>query len=107
MREVHHNRWIAVLLVGILAASLCGGCSGLKSHNIYQAALLGAGVGAIIGHQSDECENGALLGAAVFAVGDLLSQWDNLPEKEKVEEAAEEVAKGNPLPAYRGSHHAY
>ncbi|MBN2133065.1 MAG: hypothetical protein JW741_26430 [Sedimentisphaerales bacterium] len=97
MPKARQNRWIAVLLIAALMVSLCGGCSGLKSHKIYQAALCGAAIGAIIGHQSDECENGALLGAAVFAVGDLLSQMDDLSEK-KLEEAAEEVAKGNPLP---------
>ena len=106
MRKVHQNRWIAVLLVGILAASLCGGCSGLKSLNIYQAALLGAGIGAIVGYQSDECENGALVGAAVFAVGDLLCQLDSASE-EKLEEAAEEVAKGSPLPLYDAPNQPY
>jgi len=106
MRKVHHNRWIAVLLIGVLAAFLCGGCSGLKSHNIYQAALCGAAIGAIIGHQSDECENGALLGAAVFAVGDLLCQLDKASE-EKLEDAAEEVAKGNPLPLYESPNQPY
>ena len=88
MQKVRQNRWIAVLLIAVLAISLCGGCSGLKSHKIYQAALCGAAIGAIVGYQSDECENGALVGAAVFAVGDLLSQWDNLSDK-KLEEAAE------------------
>jgi len=94
MPKVRQNRWIAVLLIGALVVSLCGGCSGLKSHKIYQAALCGAAIGAIVGYQSDECENGALVGAAVFAVGDLLHQMDDLSEK-KLEEAAEEVAKGN------------
>ena len=106
MPRVRLNRWVAVLLIAVLMVSLCGGCSGLKSHKIYQAAFCGAAVGAIIGHQSDECENGALLGAAVFAVGDLLSQLDDLPEKE-LEEAAEEVAKGNPLPTYDAASQPY
>ncbi len=52
---------------------------------------------AIVGHQSDECGNGAVIGAAVFATGDLLHQIDQYNEKKKVEEAAEKVAKGDSL----------
>jgi len=106
MPKARQNRWIAVLLIAVLLVSLCGGCSGLKSHKIYQAALCGAAIGAIVGYQSDECENGALVGAAVFAVGDLLHQLDDLSEK-KLEEAAEEVARGNPLPTYDGANQPY
>jgi len=97
MGKVYRKKWVVVLLIASLVISLCGGCSGLKYHNIYRAAFCGAAIGAVIGHQSDECEAGAFLGAAVFAVGDLLHQMDDLSEK-RLEEAAEEVAKGNPLP---------
>jgi hypothetical protein len=90
--------WSKSFIIGVVlfvCISLCG-CSGLKYHDIYTGAFGGAVVGAIIGHQSDECGAGAALGAAVGAVGQLLSQIDEASERE-VEEAAEEVAKGNYL----------
>ena len=94
MRRTYRNKTIVVFLLVSLTFSLCG-CSGFKYHNIYTSALCGAAIGAVIGHQSDECENGALLGAAVFAVGDLLSQLDDQSKKD-LEEAADEVGEEAP-----------
>jgi len=85
-----------VLTIASLSISLCG-CQGLEYHDLYVAGIAGAAVGAIVGHQSDECAAGAGIGAAVFATGELLSQIDDLPQQREVEEAAEEVAKGNDL----------
>jgi len=85
-----------VLTIVSLSISLCG-CQGLEYHDLYVAGIAGAAVGAIVGHQSDECAAGAGIGAAVFATGELLSQIDDLPQQREVEEAAEEVAKGTDL----------
>lgn len=89
-----------VFVVAVLASmciALSGGCQGLEYHKIYMTALGGAAIGAIVGHQSDECGAGAAVGAAVFAVGELLHQIDDLPKEKKLEEAAEEVARGDSL----------
>lgn len=89
-----------VFIIGILVVvsiSLCGGCQGLEYHKIYMTALAGAAIGAIVGHQSDECGAGAGVGAAIFATGELLHQIDDLPKQKKLEEAAEEVARGDSL----------
>lgn len=91
-----YRKSIVMLIVVSLCISLCGGCAELKYHNLFGAALAGAAVGGIVGHQSDECEAGIAVGAAVFFTGELLRQVDDLKEEE-VEEAAEEVARGNYL----------
>jgi hypothetical protein len=100
---IRHRRPLISLVVMLLCISLCGGCSGLKYHRIFMAGLGGAAVGAIIGHQSDECAAGAGVGAAVFAAGELLHQVDDLKERD-VKKAAEEVAQGTDLlsPTYVG-----
>ena len=97
MAMVSHRRCFIGLVVLLVGISLCGGCTDLKYHEIFGAGLLGAGVGAIVGHQSDECGAGAAVGAAVFATGDLLCQIDHLNEQKKVEKTAEEVARGDSL----------
>lgn len=85
---------VACILLSFVALS--GGCQELKYHRIYMTALGGAAIGAIVGHQSDECGAGAAVGAAVFAAGELLHQIDDLNER-KLEEAAEEVSSGDSL----------
>lgn len=97
MATASHKRVLVSLVVLLVGIFLCGGCSDLRYHKIFGAGLLGAGVGAIVGHQSDECGNGALIGAAVFATGELLCQIDHLNEEKKVEKAADEVARGDAL----------
>jgi hypothetical protein len=88
---------VAITLVGSLVLSVCGGCSNdssgggrLKLHPIYESALWGAAIGAIVGYQSDETGEGAALGAAVFAVGTLLQQTDEMPEKQKEDKREEQ-----------------
>lgn len=90
------KKWVGLVAVALAAVFLFSGCSGLRYHRLFAATLVGAGVGGIIGHQSDECANGIAVGAAVFFTGELLRQIDDLEEQE-VEKAAEEVAKGNHL----------
>jgi len=88
---------LAVIVLVTVTVSLCGGCQDLKYHHIYMTALAGAAIGAIVGHQSDECGAGAAVGAGVFAAGELLHQIDDLPKQKKLEKAADEVARGNDL----------
>lgn len=58
------HRIFTVLLLAILVA----GCTGAqKGAGI--GTLIGAGAGAIIGHQSGERDKGAAIGAAVGALG--------------------------------------
>lgn len=87
------HRMIVVFVLVSLCVSLSGGCQDLKYHDIYMAAAGGALIGAIVGHQSDECGAGAGVGAAVFAAGELLCQIDKLNER-KLEEAAEKAPEG-------------
>ncbi len=93
-----HRNVFAILIMVSLSLTLCG-CSELKYHKLFNAALIGGAVGAIVGHQSDECGAGLAVGAAVFATGELLHQIDDIGEKKQreIEEAAEEVARGDSL----------
>lgn len=86
-----------VTILLFVCVALSGGCQHLEYHKIYMTGLAGAAVGAIVGHQSDECGAGAGVGAAVFAVGELLHQIDDMPKEKKIEQAAEEVARGDSL----------
>jgi hypothetical protein len=88
-----HRRGFISLVVVTLCVVLCSGCGNeLKYHNIYMAGAVGALVGVIVGHQSDEDAAGAAVGAALFATGEWLRQVDELNDKE-LKEAAEEVAR--------------
>jgi len=81
-------------LIVSLVLGLCGCGSenqnrksnGLKLSPIYGAALGGAIIGGIIGHQSHETGEGVAIGAAVLGVGELLRQTDKLSEKEQKRE---------------------
>jgi len=75
---------VVITLIGSLVVSLCGGCASLQWHPIYSAALGGALVGWIIGHQSNEDGEGAAIGAAIAATGCLLEQIDKSSKEEKI-----------------------
>jgi len=75
---------VVITLIGSLVLSVCGGCASLQWHPIYSAALGGALVGWIIGHQSNEDGEGAAIGAAIAATGCLLKQIDDASKEEKV-----------------------
>ncbi len=72
---------IIALMVSLLSLGGCG--EGMKASDIYGASLTGAVVGGIIGYQSHEEGEGAAIGAALFGVGELLDQLDNLDKEEK------------------------
>jgi hypothetical protein len=80
MRTAVRRELVAVALVASVVIGLCAGCnernSDMKLSPIYTSALTGALIGGIIGYQSDETGNGAALGAAVFGVGQWLSEMD-------------------------------
>jgi len=73
-----------IALICALVLSICGGCESLQWHPIYNAALGGALLGWIIGHQSDHDGEGAAIGAAIAATGCLLKQIDDASKEEKV-----------------------
>lgn len=75
---------VVITLIGSLVLSVCGGCASLQWHPIYSAALGGALVGWIIGHQSNEDGEGAAIGAAIAATGCLLEQIDKSSKEEKI-----------------------
>jgi hypothetical protein len=84
MRATAKKTPVVTVLISSLVVSLCGGCASLQWHPIYSAALGGALVGLIIGHQSNEDGEGAALGAAIAATGCLLKQIDDMAKEEKV-----------------------
>jgi hypothetical protein len=69
---------IIALVVSLISLGGCG--EGMKASDIYGASLTGAVVGGIIGYQSHEEGEGAAIGAALFGVGELLNQLDNLDD---------------------------
>ncbi|MHC4169875.1 MAG: hypothetical protein ACYSWQ_23245 [Planctomycetota bacterium] len=87
---------VMIVLAVSLVVLVCGGCNSdggndgrLKLSPIYESALWGAAIGAIIGYQSDETGEGAGLGAAIFGVGALLHQTDKMSDKQHREKKHE------------------
>jgi hypothetical protein len=80
MRTAVKRKPVTIALAASVVIGLCAGCnegnSNMKLSPIYTSALTGALIGGIIGYQSDETGEGAALGAAVFGVGQLLSEMD-------------------------------
>ena len=90
MKITPHKTPVITFLVISMVLGLCGCCCENQSdcdncsklNSIYGAALGGALIGGIIGHQSDETGEGIAVGAAIFGVGQLLKQTDELAHKE-------------------------
>jgi len=84
--EATLRKAVSVVLIVILLAALSGCSEEHRSDNgrhlrlspIYVSAICGAIVGGIVGHQSDEGAEGAAVGAAIFGVGALLGEIDDL-----------------------------
>lgn len=101
MKTSLHKTPVAILLVVTLVLGLCGCCcenqsdceDGMKLNPIYGAALTGALVGGVIGHQSDETGEGVAVGAVVLGVGELLNQIDKQAHKEWEHENADECTE--------------
>lgn len=75
---------VVCILTGILGLSLSGCGEGIKWHPVYNAALIGGVVGAVVGHQYDEDCQGAAIGAAIAATGVYLEQYDDLASAENI-----------------------
>ena len=75
---------IVCVLIGVMCLSVCGCNEGMKWHPVYEAALIGGVVGAIVGHQYDEDCQGAAIGAAIGATGRYLEQYDELAVSEDI-----------------------
>jgi hypothetical protein len=90
MKLTTYKTPIIALVISSLLLAGCG--EGLRTSDIYRSALFGALVGVIVGHQSNEDGEGAAVGAAVFGVGELLNQLDNLDHAPKEKERE---SKGN------------
>jgi len=92
---------LPVILVASLILVLSGCCEEnrtdggkpLRLHPIYNAAIGGAIIGGIIGHQSDEPGEGAAIGAAVFGITLLFSEIDR--QHKKCEHEHEDECKEN------------
>ena len=92
---------VPVVLVASLILGLFGCCEEnrkdggkpLRLNPIYNAAIGGAIIGGVIGHQSDEPGEGAAIGAAVFGLTQLLIEIDR--QHKKCEHEHEGECKGN------------
>ncbi|MBN2183226.1 MAG: hypothetical protein JW715_15050 [Sedimentisphaerales bacterium] len=78
------RKLVICTLAGTLFLSVCGCNEGMKWHPVYEAAIVGGIVGAIVGHQHDEDCKGAVIGSAIGALGRYLEQYDNLAGAEEV-----------------------
>lgn len=69
------------LVLTLTAYLFCAGCGeGMKYKPIYNSAIFGGIVGAIVGHQSDKTGQGIAIGAGVGAFGEFLHQLDMHPD---------------------------
>ncbi len=82
MKRADGKTAICMITIGILLPVVGGGCGGLLLSPIYNAALLGGGIGGIIGYQSGEAAAGAILGATILGTGEALKQTDQLAKGE-------------------------
>ena len=79
---------VSVVLTVILLAAVSGCGEEHRSDSgrpirlgpIYSSAIMGAIIGGIVGHQSDETGEGVAIGAALFGVGALLGEIDRANE---------------------------
>ncbi|MBU4343195.1 MAG: hypothetical protein KJ902_02125 [Candidatus Omnitrophica bacterium] len=67
------RRYAAFVMILILLVSVAGCKTTRTERGAGGGALLGAGLGAIIGHQSGRAKEGALIGAGVGAAGGALA----------------------------------
>ncbi|MCC6695365.1 MAG: glycine zipper 2TM domain-containing protein [Candidatus Hydrogenedentes bacterium] len=73
-------KWTAILVAAMLCASMLGCNTTPTQEGAIGGAAVGAGAGAIIGHQSGKAGEGALIGAGVGALGGALI-GDQVDEK--------------------------
>ena len=80
-REKSKKTQIFLILITITMFFGAGCGEGMKMKPIYNSAIFGGIVGGIVGHQYDEAGVGVAIGASVFALGEILSQADDLADK--------------------------
>ncbi len=90
MKTTSKKTPVMIVLIGSLLPVLCGGCGELLMSPIYSSALGGALIGGIIGYQSGEPGEGALVGAAICGIGELFKQTDKLAREEKKQKDKDE-----------------
>ena len=96
---------LMILGVGLPVVGLSGCCGQRKGnmnlHSLYVSSLTGAGVGWIVGHQSNEDGEGAAIGAGLTLTGTLLHYIDEQmkpgeepeePDKEQQKQPKEKAA---------------
>jgi hypothetical protein len=93
-----------VLILATVALVFGTGCGpGMKMKPIYNSAIVGGIVGAIVGHQVDRTGEGIAIGAGVAALGELLHQMDEhpAPPKTRLPQNQERLRpqQSNPAPA--------
>jgi hypothetical protein len=77
----NRKRAQVVLILTTVALILSAGCGeGMKMKPIYNSAIVGGVVGAIVGHQYDKMGQGIAIGAGVAALGEVLRQIDEHPD---------------------------
>jgi hypothetical protein len=77
----------AVVLAGLSGCNTCR--KDIKLHDVFSATLLGAGVGWVVGHQSNEDGEGAAIGAGLALTSTMLQYLDD-QRKDECEEEEEE-----------------
>ncbi len=84
MKIRHFRRPLLCILILTSILSLCGCNEGMKWHPVYNAAVIGGVVGAVVGHQYDDDCKGAAIGAAIGGIGVYLEQYDELASADEV-----------------------
>lgn len=70
--------YLSLIAIALIFSTGCG--EGMKYKPIYNSAIFGGIVGAIVGHQSDKIGQGIAIGAGIGAFGEFLNQLDDLPD---------------------------
>ena len=84
MKSVSRQKTKLIALSVLCVIIFTSGCNeDLRVSRIYQSAITGAVIGGIVGYQSREEGEGAAVGAALFGVGELLSQIDENKDREQ------------------------
>ncbi|MEJ2647005.1 MAG: glycine zipper family protein [Sedimentisphaerales bacterium] len=69
--------FLSLIVIALIFSSGCG--EGMEYKPIYNSAIFGGIVGAIVGHQSDKTGQGVAIGAGIGALGEFLNQIDKHP----------------------------
>ena len=73
--------FLTLIAIALIFSTGCG--EGMKYKPIYNSAIFGGIVGAIVGHQSDRTGQGIAIGAGIGAFGEYLHQIDMHPDPPK------------------------